>query len=59
MGLFYYNCENITNSHLAFGQQSDKGCQLDSKARAMLEEVFGCVEGEGAIETRAGKLIAN
>jgi len=55
----------IATLHLANNQIRAANNAEDSKARAMLEEVFGCVEGDysvqviGAIETRAGQLITS
>jgi len=70
MGLFYYDCENITNSYLRTLHSANNQIRAtndaeDSKARVTLEEVFGCVEGDysvqviGAVETRAGQLITS
>ena len=65
--LYYYDCENITNSHLAFRQQSDKDdaeeINYPQSQSDWLEDVFGCFEDQpsvqvvGSVETRAGRLI--
>ncbi|EDR09860.1 uncharacterized protein LACBIDRAFT_318108 [Laccaria bicolor S238N-H82] len=65
--IYYYDCENITNSRLAFRQQSDKddaeGINYPQSQSDWLEDVFGCAEGDstvqvvGSVETRAGRLI--
>ena len=65
--LYYYDCENITTSQLAFRQQSKTDdaelINYPQNTNDWLDVVFGCedrsssVQQVGAVETRAGRLI--
>ncbi|EIM84073.1 uncharacterized protein STEHIDRAFT_140990 [Stereum hirsutum FP-91666 SS1] len=64
--IYYYDCENITDSHLSFRQQSDADTMdynYGQDDHEWLQVVFGCQNGESSVQelgdvlTKEGRLI--
>ncbi|EIM84066.1 uncharacterized protein STEHIDRAFT_83029 [Stereum hirsutum FP-91666 SS1] len=64
--IYYYDCDNITDSHLSFRQQSDSDTidmDYEQEDHAWLPTIFGCQNDEpsvqelGGVLTKEGRLI--